>query len=190
MSFPQRIGLTLAQLTHWKVKIEQPPPEKCVIIGAYHTSGWDLIPALILNAAADLNFHWIGKDTLFRGPLGVFMRGLGGIPVNRHTRNNFVEQMVDNFRNTPNFRIAISPEGTRRIASYWKTGFYYIAQGAGVPIVLGYADYATKTVGLGPSLMPTGNIHFDFEAIRNFYQGITPKFPKKQGEIKLREDFK
>ncbi|HLF91555.1 MAG TPA: 1-acyl-sn-glycerol-3-phosphate acyltransferase [Anaerolineales bacterium] len=190
MFFPQSIGLALARLTHWKVKIEQPPPEKCVIIGAYHTSGWDLIPTLILNAVADLNFNWIGKDTLFHRPFGVFMRGLGGIPVNRHSHNNFVEQMVEKFRDASRLRIAISPEGTRQITSYWKTGFYYIAQGAGVPIVMGYADYATKTVGLGPNLWPTGNIHLDFDAIRKFYQGITPKFPGKQGEITLREDYK
>ncbi|GAB4579056.1 MAG: lysophospholipid acyltransferase family protein [Anaerolineales bacterium] len=187
-SFSKRAGLLLAKLTHWNVKIEQTPPDKCVIIGAYHTTSWDLIPALILNAVGDLNFHFIAKDTLFWGPLGTLMRALGGIPVNRRVRTNFVDQMVENFRNIPNFRIAISPEGTRRIASYWKTGFYYIAQGAGVPIVLGYADYATKTVGTGPILWPTGNIQLDFDVIRKFYDGITPKFPGKQGEIKLKEE--
>lgn len=191
-SFPKRFsvraGLALARLTHWKVKIEQPPPEKCVIIGAYHTTNWDLVPVLILNAVGNLNFHWIGKDTLFWGPMDKLMRALGGIPVNRRIRTNFVDQMVENFKNIPNFRIALSPEGTRRIADYWKTGFYYIAQGAGVPIVLGYADYPTKTVGTGPILWPTGDIRLDFDVIRKFYAGITPKFPKKQGEIKLREE--
>lgn len=187
-SFSARAGLFLAKLTNWKVKIEQALPDKCVIIGAFHTTGWDLVPALILNSVGNLNFHFIAKDTLFRWPLGGLMRALGGIPVNRRIRTNFVDQMVENFKSIPDFRIAISPEGTRRIANYWKTGFYYIAQGAGVPIVLAYADYATKTVGTGPVLWPTGNIHLDFDAIRKFYDGITPRFPKKQGEIKLKEE--
>ena len=82
--------------------------------------------------------------------------------------------------------IAILPEGTRRNATYWKTGFYYIALGAGVPIVMGYADYRSKVVGLGPALIPTGDIQADFEPIQAFYAGITGKHPERQGAIQIR----
>lgn len=185
-TFSEQISLALAGITGWQVEMAQPLPEKCVIIGAYHTSAWDLFYTLILKFSKKLNFHWIAKDTLFRGPMGFIMRSLGGIPVNRRSRNNYVEQMVSAFECNDTLQIAIMPEGTRSHSRYWKTGFYYIAQGARVPIVMGYADYRRKIVGLGPILMPTGDIEADFETIRTFYTNVTAKYPHKQSEIKLR----
>jgi 1-acyl-sn-glycerol-3-phosphate acyltransferase len=136
--------------------------------------------------AAGLKLRWIGKDTLFRGLVGWLLRRLGGIPINRRSRENFVEQMVAAFHMNESLMIAILPEGTRRNAAYWKTGFYYIAWGARVPIVLGYADYSRRVVGVGPVFHPTGDIQADFETIRAFYTGITGKHPERQGAIQLR----
>ena len=182
----QRIGLAIAAAAGWQVRV-QPPPARCVVIGAPHTSNWDLPATLLLMLAANLRLRWVGKDALFRGPLGRLFRALGGIPVNRSARTNFVEQMVEAFRSNDSLMIAMLPEGTRRNASHWKTGFYYIALNAGVPIVLGDADYRRRVVGLGPALHPTGDIQADFEIIRAFYAGISGKHPERQGAIHIRE---
>src|SRR5262245_31202175 len=135
----QRLGLMIAAAIGWRVQI-QPPPPRCVIIGAPHTSGWDLPLTLLMVLSGNLKLRWVGKHTLFRGPLGWLLRALGGTPVDRHARLGFVDQMVAAFQANEALMIAILPEGTRHRASYWKTGFYYIAQQAGVPIVMGYAD--------------------------------------------------
>jgi 1-acyl-sn-glycerol-3-phosphate acyltransferase len=180
----QRIGLMIAAATGWRVQIQ--PPQRCVIIGAPHTSNWDLPLTLLMMLSGDLKLRWVGKDTLFRGPLGWLLRGLGGIPVNRHSRLNFVDQMVAAFQANESLMIAILPEGTRRRASHWKTGFYYIALGADVPIVMGFADYRRRIVGLGPALHPTGDIATDSATIRAFYADITGKHPERQGAITIR----
>ena len=136
--------------------------------------------------ATGIRLYWVGKDTLFRGPIAGVLRRLGGIPVNRRSRSNFVQQMVNVFNERDRFIMAISPEGTRRKTGHWKTGFYYIALGANVPIALGFVDYEKKVVGIGPKLYPTGDIQADFIEIKNFYTTITGRHPELQGEIKLR----
>jgi 1-acyl-sn-glycerol-3-phosphate acyltransferase len=182
----QRIGLKIAAAAGWQVQI-QPPPPRCVIIGAPHTSNWDLPVTLLMMLCGNLKLRWVGKDTLFRGPLGWVLRALGGIPVNRRSRLNFVDQMIAAFGTNESLMIAILPEGTRRRAAYWKTGFYYIALGADVPIVMGYADYRRRIVGLGPALHPAGDIDADFAAIRTFYADITGRHPERQGAITIRQ---
>ena len=182
----QRIGRMLAAAAGWQVQI-QPPPPRCVIIGAPHTSNWDLPLTLLMMLSGNLKLRWIGKDTLFRGPLGWLLRTLGGIPVNRRSRLNFVDQMVAAFQANASLQIAILPEGTRHRATHWKTGFYYIALRADVPIVMGYADYSRRIVGLGPALRPTGDIAADFAAIRAFYADITGRHPERQGAIEIRQ---
>jgi 1-acyl-sn-glycerol-3-phosphate acyltransferase len=182
----QRLGLAAASAGGWKVDVPSEIPSRCVIVGAPHTSNLDLVLTLLLMLAADLRLRWVGKDTLFRGPLGLLFRGLGGIPIDRSSPQNFVEQMVAAFGSGEPLRLAIAPAGTRRNAPYWKTGFYYIALGARVPIVLGYADYRRRVVGLGPTVHPTGDLHADFESIRAFYADIVGRHPGRQGEIRMR----
>src|SRR5262245_55989684 len=143
----QRVGLAIAAAVGWHVDVPEPPPARCVIIGAPHTSNWDLVLTLLLMLAAGLRLRWVGKDTLFRGPFGWLLRKLGGIPIDRRTTKNFVEQMVEAFRSRESLRLGISPEGTRSNATHWRTGFYYIALRAGVPVVLGFADYRRRVVG-------------------------------------------
>ncbi len=128
----------------------------------------------------------MGKDSLFQGPLGVFFRALGAIPVNRQKSTNLVEQIAAKYDEYDDLIIGLSPEGTRKKTGYWRTGFYYIALKADVPIVMAYIDYQNKVVGLGPSLRPTGDIETDFEEIKNFYSGIVGKNPSKQGQIRLK----
>ncbi len=115
------------------------------------------------------------------------MKCLGGIPVDRSRRNHFVEQMVAAFRQQADLKIVIAPEGTRGRTENWKSGFYYIALGAGVPVALGFLDYRRKIGGVGSYLLPTGNIQADMIPIREFYTGIQGKFPHQQGEIRIRQ---
>jgi len=173
------------RLTGWRTEIISPDTSSYVIIGAPHTSNWDFIVALLLMAVESIPISWLGKDSLFKGPLGVFMRSFGAIPVNRSGNNNLVDQIAARFDEYDELIIGIAPEGTRSKTSRWRTGFYYIALKANVPIVMAYIDYKNKVCGLGPSIKPTGDIQADFEIIREFYSGIVGKFPHKQSEIKL-----
>lgn len=113
------------------------------------------------------------------------MRSLGAIPVNRSERKNLVDQIIAKFDEHDEIIIGLSPEGTRSKTSRWRTGFYYIALKADVPIVMAYIDYKSKICGIGPSVKPTSDIHADFKIIRNFYSGIVGRHPHKQGEIEL-----
>lgn len=181
----QRIGKAIAKWWGWEIVMQQPPPRKCVIIGAHHTSSWDLPLALMFIAAANLPLNWVMKDTMFWGPLGWLWKSLGGIPVNRRVRGSFVEKMAEEFRTRESFMMVIAPEGTRGHALYWKTGFYYIAHTAGVPIVLGFLDFKRKALGIGPMFTPSGNIEADMEIIRKFYATVTGKYPERHGEIRI-----
>ena len=182
----QRIGKAIAAAWGWQIVVNQPPPHKCVIIGAHHTTGWDLPLALLFIAASNLPLKWVGKDSLFWfPPLGWLLKAFGGIPVNRRVHGNFVEKMTEEFRTRETFMMVIAPEGTRKYTPKWKTGFYYIAQTAGVPIVLGFVDFKRKAVGLGPVLTLSGNIQDDFEVIRQFYSTVTGKHPERHGKIQI-----
>jgi 1-acyl-sn-glycerol-3-phosphate acyltransferase len=184
-----RLSRTLAdlilRLTSWRVEVNPPAVPKYVLIGAPHTSNWDFFYFLLMVYASGLKLNFVGKDSLFRWPLGFLMRRLGGIPVDRRANNNFVAQMVEEYNQRDQLVITIAPEGTRGKTDYWRTGFYYIALGAGVPIALGYIDYRHKVVGIGPTISPTGDLHADFVRIREFYAQKTGRYPQLQGEIKL-----
>jgi 1-acyl-sn-glycerol-3-phosphate acyltransferase len=180
-----RVARFVLRLTGWRTHVIPPRTSRYVLIGAPHTSNWDFVIMLLLMSAECIPIRWMGKDSLFRWPLGVFWRSLGVIPVNRRERTNLVDQVAALFDEPDQLIIGLSPEGTRHRASHWRTGFYYIALKADVPIVMAYIDYENKVAGLGPSLKPTGDIHADFMMIRDFYSGIVGKYPQKQGEIEL-----
>ena len=183
----QKLAHAILRFIGWRTHVVNPRTSRYVIIGAPHTSNWDFGLMLLLMAAEQLPIRFMGKDSLFRGPLGPLMRSLGGIPVNRRERTNLVDQIAAKFEEYDDLIIGITPEGTRRKTSHWKTGFYYIALKAKVPIAMAYLDYGNKVIGVGPSFIPSGDIQADFEIIREFYTGIVGKNPKKQGEIILAE---
>jgi 1-acyl-sn-glycerol-3-phosphate acyltransferase len=179
------IARSVLWLTGWRTHVIPPPTFRYVVIGAPHTSNWDFVIALLLMIVEGIPIRLMGKDSVFRGPIGVLMRSLGAIPVNRRERTNMVDQVAAKFDEYDDLIIGISPEGTRSKVSRWRTGFYYIALKANVPIVMAYLDYQNKVCGLGPSIKPTGDIQADFMIIREFYSGIVGKYPQKQGEIVL-----
>jgi len=120
----------------------------------------------------------MGKDTLFEGAMGPVLRWFGGVPVNRRSRNNLVDQMVETINESESIILTVPPEGTRGHVTEWKTGFYYIALGANVPIACSYLDWGRKRSGVGLELMPTGDIDKDFDEIKAFYKGMSGKRPE------------
>jgi len=174
--------------TGWEIEGERPCAEKFVLIAAPHTSNWDLAYLLALSARYGIRPRWMGKHTLFRGPIGPVMRALGGIPIRRHLRENVVEQMAREFAERETLCLTVPPEGTRGRAPAWRSGFYHIARAARVPIVLGYLDYARRRGGFGPALEPTGDLVADMDVIRAFYADKTGRHPACFGEVRLREE--
>jgi 1-acyl-sn-glycerol-3-phosphate acyltransferase len=170
----------------WTLDDDLPELDKYVIIAAPHTSNWDFVLGMIGMEAIGLPRTWVGKASLFRWPTGWLMRALGGMPVDRSSSHNFVDQVVEIFDGRDELVLTVAPEGTRSRTDHWKTGFYYIALGAKVPIVLGYIDWSRKIGGIGPTLVPTGDIEADFEAIRAFYADKRGLYPDEESEIGLR----
>ena len=120
------------------------------------------------------------KKEWFFFPFGYILKAMGGVPVDRkNTKSSLTEQMIKKFNRSKEFRLAISPEGTRKKNTLWKTGFYYIALGAKVPISLAHIDYGKKEIGLSYNFLPTGNVEVDMEKIKNFYTGFRGKHPDK-----------
>ncbi len=181
----QRFAEAILNLFGWKLEIEQMPPERAVLIGAHHTSAWDVPLALLLLIATGTSFALIVKKEQFVGPLGWLLRALKCVPIDRSKRNNFVQQIVEILQGPVPIRIGLGPEGTRHKTRYWKTGFYYMALGAGVPISFGYVDYPRRIVGFGPTIMPSGDIEADMAIIRAFYSKVAGKYPEKQSDIQI-----
>lgn len=171
-------GLIFLKLSGWRVEGEIPDIKKCVIIAAPHTSNWDFPITLAIAFALKVKIYWMGKSAIFRWPFGTFCRWLGGIPIDRSRTHRVVEQAVEAFKARERLIMVIPPEGTRKKVAYWKTGFYHIACGAQVPIVLGFLDYRRKAGGIGPTFQPTGCIEADMRSIRAFYATITGKCQK------------
>lgn len=178
---------TLLKLIGWKVDITFPEEKKLVMIGAPHTTNWDLPIGLLCFWSASLQLNWVAKKQLFIGPFNYFFRALGGIPVDRSIRSGFIKQIAQQFDEHDEMLIGLTPEGTRSKTTYWKTGFYYIALDAKVPICLAYIDYPSRTIGFGKIIQPTGDIDKDFEQINAFYQDKKGKYPENQGAIEIKK---
>ncbi|MDE2417063.1 MAG: 1-acyl-sn-glycerol-3-phosphate acyltransferase [Burkholderiales bacterium] len=164
-------SVTYLKLTGWTVTGNLAPEcARSVFIAAPHTSNWDLPNTLMVAFALRLNIYWMGKEQIFRPPFRGLMQWLGGIPVNRQQVSNVVAASVEAIAAADGpLQLIVPPEGTRSKVRYWKTGFYYIALGAKVPIVMAYMDYDKKISGLGPVFLPSGDIEADMVKIKAFY---------------------
>lgn len=182
----RRLSLLLLRVFGWSTEGTLPEARKYVMIAAPHTTNWDLPVMLILAFAFRARIFWMGKDALFRWPLGPLFRWLGGIPIDRSKSNDVVAQSIELFREREALVLVIPPEGTRKKVKYWKTGFYYVASGAGVPIVLGFIDYRRKAGGFGPAITPTGDIEADMQKIQAFYANISGKHPDQTDQAIVR----
>ena len=165
------LSLGFLRLTGWTLAGQLPADQpKCVLIAAPHTSNWDLPYTLMVAFALRIDIYWMGKAQLFRGPFGPLMRWLGGIAVDRSQSTNLVAASARAIREADGpLCLVVPPEGTRNKTRQWRTGFYWIAHEARVPIVMAYTDYPRKLSGLGPVFKPTGNIDADMAQIKAYY---------------------
>ncbi len=172
----------------WDVVGQIPAGGKFVLIGAPHTSGWDLPFGLAAVHIFRLKVSWMGKHTLFRKPFGGVMSWLGGFAINRDSPHGVVDQVAQRFRDSRKLVVLIAPSGTRKKRDYWKSGFYWIAHAAQIPILCGYLDFKRKEACIGLSFVPTGEIKNDMERIREFYAGKQGKHHELETRIRLKEE--
>jgi len=171
----------------WRVVLAQPVPWRCVVVFYPHTSNWDFPIGLLADWAVGIHFRWVGKDTLFRGPWrGMFVRW-GGIPVNRRASTGFIEQLAELMARERDCRVVIAPEGTRSRTGHWRSGFYYLARAANVPLGLAFIDYPSRRVGVGGFVELTGDPATDLARIAAAYAGATGRRPELQGPIRLKD---
>jgi len=175
----------ILKLLGWRLLDLPQLPAKAVVIAYPHTSNWDFPVTLLALAALPYGAHWVGKDSMFRGPLGPIMRALGGIEVNRRERTGFVERIADEFRQRENFHLIIATEGTRSRQAGWKSGFYRIALAAGVPVIMSVVDYARREVGLLSSIVLSGGEDADMAKIAACYEGRQGFHPENASPIRL-----
>ncbi|MBM4344013.1 MAG: 1-acyl-sn-glycerol-3-phosphate acyltransferase [Deltaproteobacteria bacterium] len=179
-------GRAWLQRGGWTTHGVLPDVPRAVLVCYPHTSNWDFAALLFLMQALDVEPAWVGKDSLFRPPVGRLTRALGGIAVQRGANANQSQRVAEAMLRMDQCLLAIAPEGTRHHCTRWKTGFWHIARAAEVPLVLGFLDYARRQVGFGPLLLPSDDIDADFVRIAPFFEGVLGKFPDQQGPIALR----
>ena len=185
----RHLARILLKICGWDVIGGECPVDKAVVIGAPHTSNWDLFYTLLSASANNIPIWFIMKHTHFWWPLRILWYYLGGIPINRSASNSAVAQMVNALNKSEHMYLVITPEGTRKKVAHWKSGFYYIAKEADVPVWPWFINYKTKRTGSGDIIYTTGDIEADYEKIRSFYThnyGILPSCrptPQKKKEI-------
>jgi len=166
-------------LMGWKLVNDFPKDiKKYVVIAAPHTSWQDFPIGILARNTSGVRINFIGKDSLFKGPFGFIFKSLGGTPVDRTKNNNLVDAIVDVFKEKDEFILALSPEGTRKKVEKWKTGFYYIAKGANVPVVMATLDFGKKEVKISEPYYTTDDKEKDFEYFTSFYKDVLGKKPE------------
>ena len=181
-TFMRWMAITLFKASGWKAAGQRPGIPKYVIIAAPHTSNWDFVYTICLAFILEIDPMIMMKRAWFRWPMGPFLRWLGAFPVDRSGSHNVVVQSIETFNKHERMVMVVPPSGTRKKVTHWKSGFYHIARGAGVPVVLGYLDYKHKVGGIGPTVPVTGHMESDMKAIRDFYGDIQGKYPGKKGD--------
>lgn len=175
----KKIYSSFLRLLGWKVKVDIQLPNKCILCVAPHTSNWDLPLGLVAYRSIGQKVSFLIKKDWFFFPMNLIFGSLGGIPVDRSKKTSLTDQIADIFNSKDYFHLAITPEGTRKVASEWKMGFYYIALAAKVPIVIISFDYKFKEIKLHEAFFPTGDMDKDLAHIKSFYKNINARFPKQ-----------
>lgn len=166
------------KLLGWKTIGEFPKLNKCVVAVVPHTSWLDFFLGLLIRRVINQEINFIGKKSLFKPPFGWYFRWMGGAPIDRSKSSDTVTAIANIFNEKEVFRLALSPEGTRKKVEKWKTGFYYIAKAANVPILLVAFDYGHKQIKFSQPYFPTENIAEDFKNYKNFFKGAVGKIPE------------
>ena len=171
--------LIFIKILGWKVVGSFPKIPKFVIAVFPHTSNYDFFVGIFIRSVLKEEINYVGKKELFNPLTSWFFKGLGGAPLNRSGSQNMVESIVNIYNDREKFRLAIAPEGTRKAVKEWKTGFYYIAKGASVPILLVGFDYSKREIHFYPLFTPTDDIEKDFRTMKRYFVGVQGKNPEK-----------
>jgi len=163
----------------WRVEGELPNLPKFVVIAAPHTSNWDFVIGIAAKVALGLSVVFLGKETLFRFPLGTLMRNWGGVPVDRSASHDVVSSIVDEFSRRDRMVLALAPEGTRKHVERWRTGFYHIAHAARVPIVPVALNFGEHAIQIGSPFMTSGNLERDLVELLQRFSGVRGLRPKR-----------
>ncbi|WP_133135871.1 lysophospholipid acyltransferase family protein [Legionella rowbothamii] len=174
----QKFGHFILKLFGWKIVGELPKDKKYLVVVAPHTSNWDFMVGLFARFSLGTKINFLAKSQLFFFPLGFILKMLGGEPVDRSKKNNAVDKVVELFHAQDEFRLAITPEGTRGPVTRWKEGFYHIACKAKLPLAMVALDYASKEVRIREAFWPTGDISADFPQILDYFRQIKGCYPK------------
>jgi 1-acyl-sn-glycerol-3-phosphate acyltransferase len=180
------LARSLLRLARWRAVGRV--PSSGILVGAPHTSNWDWVAMLLLMWRDGLTPHVLIKQELFRGPLAPILRATGGVPLDRKNPGRTVRELLAHADGDEPFLLVLAAEGTRKKVDYWKSGFYRIARQTGLPVFLGFIDGPTRTLGIGPSFVPTGDVSADMEAVRAFYEDKQGVHPEKRTEPRLREE--
>ena len=183
--FWPRVARLILRLGGWTVVGGRPGVHKAVIIGAPHTSNWDGFWALVYVVATGLEVKFFVKKSMFWFPMNVLLRILGAVPLDRSAARSAVQEAVAAFDSADRFFFGLAPEGTRGYTPGWKSGFYRIAEAAGVPVLFGFFDYDNRRLGIGPMLTLTGDMDADMTIIRSFYEHCSARYPDRTCPIVL-----
>lgn len=167
------LGRLILRMLRWRVDGELPDVAKAVVVAAPHRSNWDFVITIAVKFALGIEASWLGKHTLFRGPFGAFFRRAGGIPVDRRGAQDTVASIVGQFEARTQLILGLAPEGTRKPGAPWKTGFWHIARGAGVPIVPIVLDRPNRTIHVLPVFQPT-DLDADLQRLESQYAAVVP----------------
>jgi 1-acyl-sn-glycerol-3-phosphate acyltransferase len=175
----RKLSIFFLKLFGWNYELSSELPDKSVICVAPHTSNWDYVIGMLFYKTIGGKPHVLMKKEMFFFPLGSIFKALGALPNKKKKRTSISDQMVEQFNSRSRFHLAISPEGTRKRNAEWKTGFYYIALKARVPITIAFIDYSKKEVGVKTIFYPTGDVKNDIEKIKSYYKDVQAKYPKR-----------
>jgi 1-acyl-sn-glycerol-3-phosphate acyltransferase len=172
-------GFIYSSILGWKINGRFPDIKKSVIIAAPHTSGWDAFIGKLYFNEIGLKYYVLAKKELFIFPLGIIMRAVRAIPIDRKKRKtDYVDKLVKNITKSDEIHIVISPEGTRRKVTRWKKGFYNIAKKANIPVVVIYLDYEKKEMGVKGVITDLSDINSVMQQINIMYKDVKGKFPE------------
>ena len=175
----------LLWLGGWTTVGEAPKIKKAVLIAAPHTSNWDAFWAIVFKVYVGLDLHWFVKDSMFWFPLGKLLRFFGAIPLDRRRAKSAVSEAIAAFDENESFYFGLAPEGTRSKTRGWKSGFYRIAEGANVPVVIGFLDYGRRRLGIGPAVTLTGDKQVDMAILQSYYSSVSGRWPEKTSPVQL-----
>ena len=180
------VARALLKVTRWT--LVGTVPKQGILVGAPHTSNWDWVATMLIAWSNGVQPQLLIKHSFFRWPFGALLRATGGIPLDRENPGETIRALLAEADGHESFLLAIAAEGTRSKGEFWKSGFYRMSQQTGLPITLGFVDGPTRTLGMGPTFHPTGDVAADMDLVRAFYadkQGIRPE---NRTEPRLREE--